>query len=437
MNYSIEIKQKLLSIIKEMDSYHWIFTKNPESDFSRKKKWSFEEIMKFMLTMEGKSLRDELLEYFDFNNSTPSNSSFNQRRAQILPEAFEFLFQEFSKSFADNATYKGLKLIACDGSDLCIAHNPNDETTYFQSLPDSKGFNQLHLNAFYDLCSRRYIDAIIQPARLENENSAMCELIDRYSGKSAVFIADRGYENYNIFAHAERKGMYYLIRVKDITSNGITSKLTTLPENDEFDEWVHVTLTKKQTNEVKANPQKYRIIMNKTPFDYLDLHCNKFYEMKMRVVRFPISKDSYECIITNLPQDKINSDEIKQLYAKRWGIETSFRELKYALGLTRFHAKKTEYIMQEIWSRMTLYNFCEIIATNVVVKNKNDCKHIYQLNYTRAMRICCHFLSLKKEEAPPDVEYLIGHELLPIRSGRTDPRKVKPQSAISFLYRAA
>jgi hypothetical protein len=47
-----------------------------------------------MLTMEGKALRDELLEYFEFDNTTPSNSSFNQRRAQILPEAFEFLFQE-------------------------------------------------------------------------------------------------------------------------------------------------------------------------------------------------------------------------------------------------------------------------------------------------------------------------------------------------------
>lgn len=46
------------------------------------------------------------------------------------------------------------------------------------------------------------------------------------------------------------------------------------------------------------------------------------------------------------------------------------------------------------------------------------------------------FYRLKKK-APPDVEYLIGHELLPIRPGRTDPRKVKPQSAISFLYRAA
>ena len=45
--------------------------------------------------------------------------------------------------------------------------------------------------------------------------------------------------------------------------------------------------------------------MKKTPFDYIDLHCNKFYEMKMRVVRFPISKDSYECIITNLTETEL------------------------------------------------------------------------------------------------------------------------------------
>lgn len=437
MNYSTEVKQKLLSIIEEMGSYRWLFTKNPETDFSRKKKWSFKEIIKFMLTMEGKSLKDELLEYFDFSNCTPSNSAFNQRRAQILPEAFEFLFQEFANAFSDHAAYKGYRLIACDGSDLCIAHNPKDGTTYSQPLPDSKGFNQLHLNAFYDLCSRRYTDAVIQPARLKNENDAMCQLIDRYKGQSAIFIADRGYENYNIFAHAEQKGMYYLIRVKDVTSNGIVSNLTMLPEDDEFDEWVHVTLTRKQTNEVKANPQKYRIIMKKTPFDYLDLHLNKFYEMKMRVVRFKISQDSYECIITNLPQEGFSAGEIKQLYAKRWGIETSFRELKYAVGLTRFHAKKPEYIMQEIWSRMTLYNFCEIITANVVAEKKEGCKHSYQLNYTRAIRICCYFLSIKKEKAPPDVEHLIGHELLPIRPGRRDPRKVKPQSMISFLYRAA
>ena len=44
----------------------------------------------------------------------------------------------------------------------------------------------------------------------------MTQMIDRYNGeKKTIFIADRGYETYNIFAHVQEKGMYYLIRVKD------------------------------------------------------------------------------------------------------------------------------------------------------------------------------------------------------------------------------
>ena len=54
----------------------------------------------------------------------------------------------------------------------------------------------------------------------------------------------------------------------------------------------------------------------------------------------------------------------------RWGIETSFRELKYAIGLSSFHSKKVEYIMQEIYARLVLYNYCEIITMNVVIHQK-------------------------------------------------------------------
>ena len=62
---------------------------------------------------------------------------------------------------------------------------------------------------------------------------------------------------------------------------------------------------------------------------------------------------------TNLPENEFDITELKNLYQMRWGIETSFRELKYAIGLTHFHAKKTEYVKQEIWARLILYNFCE------------------------------------------------------------------------------
>ena len=158
--------------------------------------------------------------------------------------------------------------------------------------------------------------------------------------------------------------------------------------------------------------------------------------MEFRVLRFPISEDSYECIITNLPSAEFNVEEIKKLYAMRWGIETSFRELKYAVGLTSFHSKKREYITQEIWARLILYNFCEIITAHVVI-NKCTQKHVYQVNYTFAIHICRYFISKMAEKSPPDVEALIRKEILPVRPGRHDPRKVDHKKAVSFLYRVA
>ena len=143
MKYSIWIKDKLLSLIKEMDHYHWLFTRNAEKDFSRVKKWSFGEIIRFIISMEGKSLKDELLEHFNFSNETPTNSSFNQRRAQILPDAFEFLFHEFSQYVSKEHLFRGYRLLACDGSVLTTAPNPQDEAAYIQCTPDSKGYNQL------------------------------------------------------------------------------------------------------------------------------------------------------------------------------------------------------------------------------------------------------------------------------------------------------
>lgn len=44
--------------------------------------------------------------------------------------------------------------------------------------------------------------------------------------------------------------------------------------------------------------------------------------------------------MTNLDRTEFPLEEIKELYNKRWGIETSFRELKYAIGLNALHSKK-------------------------------------------------------------------------------------------------
>lgn len=238
----------------------------------------------------------------------------------MLPETFEFLFHEFNSKFPEEKKYHGYRLLACDGSALDIARNPEDADTYFQSLPTDKGFNQLHLNTLFDLCNKRYVDAVIQARRKENETQAMTQMIERYNGDSkTIFIADRGYEAYNIFAHTEEKGMYYLIRVKDGGGGSMLSSFE-LPEQDESDYQMHLILTRKQTNEVKSNPKRYIKLYQSNVFDYLDLHKNKFYPMDFRVVRFALTDNTYESIITNLPEEEFPPEEIKKIYAMRWGI---------------------------------------------------------------------------------------------------------------------
>ena len=79
-------------------------------------------------------------------------------------------------------------------------------------------------------------------------------------------IADRGYECYNIFAHAQENGCNNLIRIKDFGSWGTITNLP-LPSLEEFDCPVHLILTKKQRKEVKAHPDLYRYLTNKSRCD--------------------------------------------------------------------------------------------------------------------------------------------------------------------------
>ena len=169
MIFAEQVKNQLLSLIREMASVPWLFSKNPKADFSRNRKLDFTSTVQIILSSESGSLKKELLEYFHFSVDTPSASAFSQQRSKLLLETFQFLFYEFNSLFPHKKNYKGYRLLACDGSDLNIARNSKDTGTYFQSVPTDKGFNQLHLNALYDLREKRYTDAVIQPARKENE----------------------------------------------------------------------------------------------------------------------------------------------------------------------------------------------------------------------------------------------------------------------------
>lgn len=434
--YANLVKTNLENVVSEMDNCSCLFSKNPEKDFTRKRKLDFKKMINILLSMGGKSLKLELMDNFSYDTDTPTSPAFVQQRNKILPDAFQYLFHEFTKKSMSPKLYNGYRLLAADGSDICIYHNPSDEETYFPNGPKAKGFNLLQLNALYDLSNRVFVDAHILPGRKMNERQALVDMIKRADSKEkTIIVADRGYENYSVFEHIKQKGWNYLVRIKDISSNGISSGLI-LPKEDCFDKDYYLLATRRNTNEIKAHPEKYKFMPRNQKFDFLPVGSKGTYPICFRLVRFPISENTFEVLITNLDRDAFPVEKLKELYHMRWGIETSFRELKYALGLVTLHSKKVQFIIQEIFARLIMYNFCELITLHTVIKQKKGTKHLYQVNYTIAIAICLHFFKCRGHE-PPDVEALIKKNILPVRPGRKDPRKVKPKSTVSFIYRVA
>lgn len=409
------------------------FVTNPGTDFTRNRKLPFHEVMKFIVAMEKDTLSDELLKYFEYGEDTPTASAFCQQRAKILPEALRELLYRFNRHFVPKL-FRGLRILACDGSEFRLPLNQKDKTTYMKPSPTSLiGYNALDVVALYDVLSDRYIDAIIRPFAETNEPRDICQLTDRIkdrSGYRTLIVADRGFATYNFFAHAIERGVYFLARAKDVNvEHMIGKKLKELP--DEFDITVHRILTR--TNSPRKwkkpeNREQYRIC-KKNNFDFVN-ESNSEYEMDLRVVRFKISETSYENIVTNLQAD-FSPKTIKELYAMRWRIETSFRTLKYSIGATTFHSVKYEYVLQEVWARMVLYNFgSEIIKSCKVEANGRRLK--YHINISEAMKICRNFL---KSIIELDIRTLIEKFNLPERKNREYGRRKRSSRAFSLNYR--
>ena len=78
MDFSAIIKEKLLSLISEIDQYHWLFTRNPEKDFSRIKKWSFGEIVSE--PAEARNLWKNVTKFCMFQNGSPGSGKKWRRR---------------------------------------------------------------------------------------------------------------------------------------------------------------------------------------------------------------------------------------------------------------------------------------------------------------------------------------------------------------------
>ena len=429
--YAENLKQNLLSLIDEMESKELeSFVRNPETDFKRKRKFSFASVMRFILSMGSSSLGQELVRYFQYNADFPSVSAFVQQRQKIKVEAFEELFRRFSLDQSEMKLFEGYRLLAVDGSDIILPLNVEEPF----SFPESK-CSILHLNALYDIMNKHYLDAVIQGKRDGNETGAVVTMTKRLSEQFPVIIvADRGYESYNFFAHVEERFFDYVVRLRTSKKASMFAGLN-LPEEESFDITKDIVITRHSTGPYAVNREKHKYLTKQARFDFIPDSSYPDYEMTIRFVSFPLESGEYEVLATSLPEDLFPAESLKEIYHLRWGIETSFRELKHVVGLAAFHTKKADCAIQEIYARLIMYNFSMMIADKVEIPEDSCRKHKYLVNFSQAIRICIEYFRIQNNSPPLELQALLLRFILPERKGRSYTRKVYSQGAKAFNYR--
>lgn len=437
-----EIKSLFFSSVESVASSISNYAANPDTDFTRTRKLPPQKLIPFMVAEGSSSTRNELLDFLGLDTGKPTSSAFVQQRTKLLPHAIEAVFQNFNALVDSRSEHMKYRLLAADGSTVTFLSRTGCATDeyYVDQGHSAKGFYSIHINAMYDLSKHTYVDAFLQPVHQKDEFRAFCTMVDRQSvlpGTKNVYIGDRGYCSYNNMAHVIEAGQYFVFRTKDIHSKGLVGKFD-FPDEDSFDISVDVTLARSHSSKIHVDNGYRRFIDQAASFDYIEYGTLDTYNICFRIVRFPIADGSNECLVTNLPTDEFPPERLKCLYFARWGIETSFRKLKYTIGLNNFHSCKADFVKQEIWARLITYNITELIVDHAVVEKK-DTKHSYKINFTVAAHICRLFLRQHTEEQAIDVTALLLKELIPIRNERQYARLKtahfrKPRY---FTYRAA
>lgn len=412
------LDESIEKTVSDIDQY----VERPGKDFTRTRKLPAQTVISYLIAQGTSPLRDGMMDFFGASLEVASVQALCQQRLKLKPEAIRRTFQEVTSAAYSHIPSEPYQYLAADGSTFTYTSDESHSgEEYHTGQGGEDGSYSVHLNAMYDIKTGLYTDGVIQPVRKKDEYKAFCTMADRHhtqEGSKAIFIGDRGYCSYNNMAHVIEADQFFLFRSKDVDSKGLLLSLG-LPTDMPVDTCVTYTLVRTQAKKVLSKLDgNIRYVNAATAFDYIEHGSKDAYRLTFRIVRFLLDSGSWECIVTNLPQDEFPPERIKEIYAMRWGIETSFRKLKYTLGTLSFHSYIPKLVMQEIWAGLTAYNLTSLAITAAPVEQKNGRKYTYIVNFSAAAHVVRLYLRACASLDEKKMLSMISKMLLPVRPNR-------------------
>lgn len=434
-------RKLFFSVLAETEKKIDSFVKAPGVDMIRHRSCSFIDTVLATINMSSGRTNTELFNFFMAKKQhLPSKSAFSQQRQKFNNQLFPHILKEFNNAIPFKKTFKGYHLIAIDGSDLNLPTDKNDTVYRVKQARNNNYYYQMHINAMFDICENRYHSILIQPRPEMNEHEAFMELVNNGEfHENTIFSADRGYCSLNSIANLCDKNKLFLIRAKSPDSNG--SFLHGLIEKDTpSDSIVTIAITRHKKRLKNVTCDVVKCIRNDRRFDLIAPNDKeKIYTINLRCTCIELTDGNYEYLISNLPMDEFSAADLKELYWKRWSIETSFRSLKYALSLSFLHSVKRELIIQEVYAKVILYNFTALIhsyaqESKELLRRNQENKYSSKVSFEDAVPISKMLVT--KEMKNSIIKTLLLRHLTAFRMGVASGRHVRSQTVNSLNNRA-
>ena len=397
--------------------------KKREKDFSRNRKLTPKDLILFTLNNRGKTTKMELYDFTqEYNIDEVSAPALLKQREKLNEDIFKELNKEslirFYGEFPQEVkTYKGNILAAIDGSDCEV---PNTKTTRerYKSInsKDDERVARIKLSNCYDVINGYVLDTEIAEYKhweidLAIKHIKTTSYITEYF--PIIYVMDRGYFSLATMYHFINDGTKFIIR---LNKNFLKLEQESMQSDDEI-------------VEIKYQYDRIRAYKNK------DEEFYNYYKngntISLRFVNIKLSTGEIETLMTNIGEHELSIEDINKIYKLRWGIETSYHELKESMQVTNISSSKDTIIKQEIYSQMTVYNIIRSITNDLNSQiEQAKYKHPMKTNFNMAVGFVKRFLlkiliekdNKKRKELSKVLFENILKNLIPIRDGRKYPR---------------
>ena len=328
----VVVVEYLIEMIESRE--YLVASRQTEKDFTRRRKMSFSNYIWYLLTATKRSLSSGLQAFvknLDVSWDSYSRQAFSQGRQRIKPEAIKKLLTAAQERFyqeADYATWRGMRVLAIDGSKYNLP--TSEELREHYDIQNNSGEQVQALGScLYDVLNGLVLDA--QLTRVDgNERELAIQHLDILKAKPArrgekeLLLMDRGYPSYELIQGIEDRGFLYAMRCCREFCRGM-----------------------------RLDGRKDCVIEHK--------FARAREKIRMRVIRFTLDNGDEEIIVTNLFDSDLSVRDFKELYHRRWSIETNYNSLKNKLEIEDFSGHSVLAVEQDYYATVTIANLVSIL----------------------------------------------------------------------------